>query len=536
MNKKDNKQTPRNPLFRGLGGSDSIEIMDTTLRDGEQTSTVSFSAQEKLSIARLLLEDLGVDRIEVASARVSDGEFNSVQKIAQWASRHGFIDKVEILGFVDGVASLEWIYNTGCRVVNLLCKGSLNHCKHQLRKTAKQHLSDIKDVISKADEMGIQVNIYLEDWSNGMRNSEEYVFEIVDELQHQNIRRFMLPDTLGILSPDETGQFCKKMIERYPALHFDFHAHNDYDMAVSNVYEAVKAGVRGVHVTVNGLGERAGNAPLTSIMAIIHDHLKLKTNIVENKIYQISKVVESYSGIRIPNNKPIIGDNVFTQVAGVHADGDNKKNLYFNDLLPERFGRTRSYALGKTSGKANILKNLQQLGIELDDEIMKQVTQRIIELGDQKELVTLEDLPYIISDVSQNGLEDKPVKIINYSLSLTQGLRPMANVKAEINGEMHQQSASGAGQYNAFSKALYKIYKKLRKPTPELIDYEVDIPPGGKTNAIVQTIITWRYEGKIFKTRGLDGDQTVAAIKATEKMLNMIETGNIPNIKYANLP
>lgn len=514
----------------------TVEIMDTTLRDGEQTSTVSFSSQEKLSIARLLLEELGVDRIEVASARVSEGEFYSVQKIAQWASANGYIDRVEVLGFVDGIASLEWIKNTGCRVINLLCKGSLNHCKHQLRKTAKEHLADIKGVIANANEMGIKVNVYLEDWSNGMRNSEDYVFEIVDELQHQNIVRFMLPDTLGILNPDEAGAFCRKMIERYPNLHFDFHAHNDYDMAVANVYEAVKAGVKGVHVTVNGLGERAGNAPLTSVLAVLSDQLKIKTHIHEKKIYHISKVVESYSGIRIPNNKPIIGDNVFTQVAGVHADGDNKKNLYFNDLLPERFGRSRSYALGKTSGKANILKNLQALGIELEDEIMKQVTQRVIELGDQKELVTLEDLPYIISDVSQNGLEEKPVKIINYSLSLSQGLRPMANVKTEINGELHEQSASGAGQFNAFSKALYKMYKKLGKETPELIDYEVDIPPGGQTNAYVQTIITWRYDGKTFKTRGLDGDQTVAAIKATEKMLNMIETGNIPNIKIMNLP
>lgn len=513
-----------------------VEIMDTTLRDGEQTTNVSFSAQEKLSIARLLLEDLGVDRIEVASARVSDGEFHSIRKIAQWATVNGYIDRIEVLGFVDGTASLEWIKETGCRVINLLCKGSSNHCEHQLRKTPDEHISDIVNVVANASKMDIAVNIYLEDWSNGMRNSEEYVFHLVDELQHQNIRRFMLPDTLGILNPDETKLFCKKMIDRYPNLHFDFHAHNDYDLAVPNVYEALKVGIKGVHVTVNGLGERAGNAPLTSVLAIISDHLKMKTNIQEDNVFHISKVVETYSGIRIPNNKPIIGDNVFTQVAGVHADGDNKKNLYFNDLMPERFGRTRSYALGKTSGKANILKNLQQLGLELDDELIKQVTQRVIELGDQKELVTLEDLPYIVSDVSQNGQDEKPVKIINYSLSLTQGLRPMANVKAEINGQIYEQSAAGAGQYNAFSKAMYKMYRKLNKATPELIDYEVDIPPGGKTNAIVQTIITWRYDGKTFKTRGLDGDQTVAAIKATEKMLNMIETGNIPNVRVMGLP
>jgi D-citramalate synthase len=256
----------------------------------------------------------------------------------------------------------------------------------------------------------------------------------------------------------------------------------------------------------------------------------------EEKVNSVSKVVETYSGIRIPHNKPVIGENVFTQVAGVHADGDNKKNLYFNDLLPERFGRLRQYALGKTSGKANIMKNLQQLGIELDDEMMQKVTQRVIELGDRKELVSLDELPYIVSDVLNNEQEEQSIKILNYSLSLTYGLRPMATVKMQINGENYEQSASGDGQYNAISKAMWKIYKSLNKPTPELLDYVVVIPPGGQTDAIVQTIITWRFNGKTFKTRGLHGDQTVSAIKATMKMLNILESGNIPVINYSQLP
>lgn len=519
--------------LQGLG---VIEIMDTTLRDGEQTSGVSFAAQEKLSIARLLLEELCVDRIEIASARVSDGEYASVKKVAEWARKHGHIQKVEVLGFVDGRTSLDWIRNAGCEVINLLCKGSLKHCTYQLKKTPEQHINDIKGVLASAHEMGITVNVYLEDWSNGMRESEEYVYTIVDALMHEKIKRFMLPDTLGILNPDETRLFCDKMIARYPSLHFDFHAHNDYDLAVANVFEAVKAGIQGIHVTINGLGERAGNAPLSSVLAVLHDHAKAQTNIQEDKVNAVSKVVETYSGIRIPANKPVIGDNVFTQVAGVHADGDNKKNLYFNDLLPERFGRLRQYALGKTSGKANILKNLQQLGIELDDEMMMKVTKRVIELGDRKELVSLDELPYIVSDVLNSEQEEQLIKLLNYSLSLTYGLRPMASVKIQINGDTYEQSASGDGQYNAISKAMWKIYKTLEKPTPELLDYVVVIPPGGQTDAIVQTIITWKFDGKIFKTRGLDGDQTVAAIKATMKMLNIIESGNIPVINYTQLP
>jgi len=500
-----------------------IEIMDTTLRDGVQTSGGSFASQEILSVARLLLEEICVNRIEIASARVSEGEFASVKRVATWARSNGHINKIEVLGFVDDKLSLDWIRNAGCTVLNLLCKGSLNHCIHQLKKTPEQHIADIKQVLSNAEDMGIAVNVYLEDWSNGMRTSEEYVYFMVDQLKETNIKRFMLPDTLGVLNPSETFDFCKRMITRYPELHFDFHAHNDYDFAVGNVYEAAKAGVKGIHVTVNGLGERAGNAPLSSVLAVLHDHLKIDTNLKEEKINSVSKVVETYSGIRIPHNKPVIGENVFTQVAGVHADGDNKKNLYYNDLLPERFGRERQYALGKTSGKANILKNLQQLGIELDEETVYKVTARVIELGDKKELVSLDELPFIVSDVLKSEQEEQSIKILNYSLSVTHGLRPIANVKIEISGEVYEQSASGDGQYNAVSKALYKIYKKLNKPTPELMDYEVVIPPGGKTDAIVQTIITWRFNGKVFKTRGLDGDQTVAAIKATIKMLNIID-------------
>jgi D-citramalate synthase len=307
-------------------------------------------------------------------------------------------------------------------------------------------------------------------------------------------------------------------------LHFDFHAHNDYGLAVANVYAAVRAGVKGVHVTVNGLGERAGNAQLSAVVAVIHDQLNEKTNVVENKLNHVSKSVEMYSGIRIAPNQPIIGENVFTQCAGVHADGDYKSNLYCNALIPERFGRTREYALGKTSGKANIRKNLEALGIDLDEDSMRKVTQRVIELGDKKEIVTQEDLPYIIADVLRHDMQENKIKVLNYSLSLAQGLKPVATLKVEIDGVGYENTSTGDGQYDAFVRALRKIYKSLDRPFPMLTNYAVSIPPGGRTDAFVQTVITWRHEGVEFKTRGLDADQIEAAIKATVKMLNKIET------------
>ncbi|MFG6687033.1 alpha-isopropylmalate synthase regulatory domain-containing protein [Mariniflexile sp. HNIBRBA6329] len=500
-----------------------IEIMDTTLRDGEQTSGVSFSASEKLTIAKLLLEELKVDRIEIASARVSEGEFQAVLSVTNWAKENNYLDKVEVLTFVDKGVSINWMLEAGAKVQNLLTKGSLNHLTYQLKKTPSQHFTEISETISLAKEKGIETNIYLEDWSNGMRNSKDYVFEFLAFLKTQPVKRIMLPDTLGVLTPNESYEFVKEIKSTYPNLHFDFHAHNDYDLGVANVMAALNAGADGLHLTINGMGERAGNAPMASTIAVINDFMpNIKIAVNEKVLYTVSKLVENFSGIMIPANKPIIGANVFTQTAGIHADGDNKKNLYFSDLMPERFGRTRKYALGKASGKANIQKNLQELGLQLNDEDLKKVTQRIIELGDKKEVVTKEDLPYIISDVLDSYSYEEKVKVNSYVLTHAKGLKPSTTVSISINGETYEEISQGDGQFDAFMNALRSIYITKKKILPDLIDYAVRIPPGSHSDALCETIITWKSPEKEFKTRGLDSDQTVSAIKATEKMLNII--------------
>ncbi|AOZ98797.1 alpha-isopropylmalate synthase regulatory domain-containing protein [Flavobacterium commune] len=504
-------------------GKRKIEIMDTTLRDGEQTSGVSFSAAEKLTIAQLLLEELQVDRIEIASARVSEGEFEGVKGIMTWAETKGYTDKIEVLTFVDKGLSIEWMKKSGAKVQNLLTKGSLNHLTHQLKKTPEQHFSEIAESIALANENGILTNVYLEDWSNGMRNSPEYVYQYLDFISTQPVKRILLPDTLGVLIPSETFEYISEITQRYPGIHFDFHAHNDYDLSVANVMEALKAGIHGLHVTVNGMGERAGNAPLASTIAVINDFMpEIEIGVKETSLYSVSKLVETFTGYRIPANKPIVGDNVFTQTAGIHADGDNKNNLYFNDLLPERFGRKRKYALGKTSGKANIEKNLQELGLQLNQEDLKLVTQRIIELGDKKETVTKEDLPYIISDVLDSHTYQEKVTVESYLLSHAKGMRPSTTICLKIDGQIIEEHAQGDGQFDAFMNALTKIYKTKKMTLPKLTDYAVRIPPGSSSDALCETIITWVNEGKEFKTRGLDSDQTVAAIIATQKMLNVI--------------
>ena len=502
-------------------GRKLIEIMDTTLRDGEQTSGVSYTPNEKLTIAKFLIDKLNIDRVEVASARVSDGELESVKKIINWAKKNKKINSIEVLTFVDNGLSIDWICKANCKVQNLLTKGSLNHLKHQLKKTPKDHFNDISQVLKKASNKKIITNVYLEDWSNGMKNSKKYVFEYLDFLYKQNIKRLLLPDTLGILTHYEVYQFINEIKNKFPEFHIDFHGHNDYDLSVSNAIEAIRAGCDGLHLTVNGMGERAGNTPLSSTIASINDFLpNYYTNVNENNLYQASKIVSTFSGQTVSSNKPIVGENVFTQTAGIHADGDNKKNLYYN-LSPERFGRKRKYALGKTSGKANIKNNLDELGIKLSDQELKMVTSKVIELGDKKERVTIEDLPYIINDVLDYPKKNKKIIIDSYVLTSAKTLKPSTALSMIIKNKLYQETASGDGQFDAFMNALKSIYKSINLKLPKLIDYSVRIPPGSDSDALCETTITWDSGKKKFKTRGLDSDQTVAAIKATEKMLNI---------------
>jgi len=498
-----------------------IEIMDTTLRDGEQTSGVSYSPKEKLTIAKLLIEELNIDRIEVASARVSDGELDSVKQITNWANKNNKIKKIEVLTFLDKGKSINWLLKSGCVVQNLLTKGSLNHLKHQLKKTPSDHFKDVEEIIQTAEKNSIETNVYLEDWSNGMKNSREFVMDFLNFLYSQKIKRILLPDTLGILTHYETFEFLSEIKTKFPDFHIDFHGHNDYDLSVGNSMEAIRAGCDGLHLTINGMGERAGNTPLSSAVAAIKDFLPdIKINVDEKNLFKASKLISTFSGQTVSSNKPIVGENVFTQTAGVHADGDNKKNLYYNNLKPSRFGRKRKYALGKTSGKANIKKNLDELGIKINDKELGIVTSKVIELGDKKEKVTLEDLPYIISDVLDYPEKKKNIIIESYVLTHAKTLRPSASLSLIINNKLFQESCSGDGQFDAFMNALKKIYSNQKRYLPKLIDYAVRIPPGSDSDAFCETTITWDTGSKKFKTRGLDTDQTVAAIKATEKMLN----------------
>ena len=495
-----------------------IEIMDTTVRDGEQTKAVSFKCEEKLVIVKRLLADVGVSRCEVSSARVSKAEQKALTMIMDWATDSNCASQVEVLSFTDYNKSIDWLLPTGCRSINLLTKGSQKHCELQLKKTLSQHLQDVKKTVDYAHEKGFSCNVYMEDWSNGYKNSLDYVWKMLDAYADYGFKRILLPDTLGILNPFDVQEYITETVKRYPHLHFEFHGHNDYGMAVANTLAAIRGGVKGVHVTVNGLGERTGNSDLAQVTTAINDHTDYSCDIDEKKLKDISVLVETFSGKRIASNMPILGEDVFTQTAGIHADGDKKGNLYVSSLTPDRFDRNRTYALGKLSGKASLDMNLEKLRINLNDDQKEKLLQKIVELGDLKKNVTVEDLPFLVSDML-GGQRYKSFRVRNCVVTTTMQMKPCANIQVEYKGEQYEETSQGSGGYDAFMNALRKLAPQMGITIPKLVDFEITIPPGGNSNSLVEAVIKWD-NGIV--THAVSSDQVKAAIKATERLLNLV--------------
>jgi len=498
-----------------------ITLLDTTLRDGEQTPGVAFTPFEKRSIAHALCE-LGVDRLEIGTARVSPGELDAVREVVGWARENGYEERIEVLTLVDGGKSISWAQDAGVPSVNVLAKGSAEHVRNQLGKQAEHHISDVLEEVDIAREHGIRANVYLEDWSRGALREPEYVESILLAMEsHLFDGRVMLTDTVGALYPSTSYDLTKGAVHSHPDLKFDFHGHNDYGLATSNTLAAVRGGATGVHATLNGLGERSGNAPLDEVVAGLHDHIGVETGIDEKKLTAASKLVERFSGRKIPPNKPVTGSAVFTQTGGLHADGDMKGGLYHSPLSPKRFGRAQEYALGKLSGMASLELNLQRQGLSVPEERKKELLKRIVALGDRKQVITSSDLTYIVADLLTAPAE-KRIRISNVVIVTGENLVPTASIQLSVEGEELKLTGVGGGGCDAFMQGIKSAAKELKIRLPGLIDYDVKIPPGGKTDALVETVITWDFDGREVRTSGLHTDQTMAAVRATEKMLNIV--------------
>lgn len=506
-----------------------IEVVCVTLRDGLQVPRVRLSVAQKLQIAEFQLRNLAVDRIEVASAHVP-GDDAGLRAITQWAKKQDCLMKVEALGFLDGGKSVTWVRESGGRVMNLLVKGSEKHCRQQLNCTLSEQLKRIAVVVKAAESRHMTINVYLEDWSQGMRQSPEFVFELSLAVSRMNVRRLMLCDTLGVLSPAETGRYVQAMRTLLPRAHLDFHGHNDYGLATANTIAAIEAGVDGVHGSMNGLGERAGNAPLEEVVVAINDHLKprgYRTGVDERRLLDISRLCAAFTRRKVALNKPIVGDDVRTQTAGVHIDGDLKGELYVSPLLrPERFGAEISHALGHLGGRASVKSNLRKLGFDLSGEALEAVYRRIMALSSNRHL-SLADLLSVCAEVlEQPELVSMTISELKVTSWLGRGVGPGkgARVEATIGyrSQWHTIEGNGTGGFDAFFRALKRWATEHGLIVPELIKFDPDVPTPGDPSALVATIVTWRLSsGQEFTTVGHDADQVVSGIRAAVDAVNL---------------
>lgn len=381
-----------------------IQILDTTLRDGEQTSGVSFTSRQKFMLAKYLLQDVGVDRIEIGSSRTTQDDLEAIKLISAWAEDNGYGDRIEVLIYTDIEESINWMNSTGCQTVNILAKGSRSHCEKQLLISAEEHLDGIARTIEYATQQSKSINVFLEDWSRGFTEDKDYVMQAVEQIQAMSKGKIYLCDTLGVLSPDKTGLYVSDMTRAFPEVHFELHCHNDYGMAVANCLSGIQAGAKGVHTTVNGLGERAGNTPLEEIAVVINDFTNHKLGIDETKLPKISEMISDMTGVTVANNKPIVGKNVFTHTSGIHVDGQEKAELYSSRLHPSRFERDWEYTLGKLSGKSNVNLYLSKMDIQVDEFIKKRILQVLKESGLMNKKFSKQEFVDLVEEIRKKAV------------------------------------------------------------------------------------------------------------------------------------
>lgn len=502
-----------------------IEVMDTTLRDGLQADSSAMTVQEKLAIATFLLTSLGVDRIEVASARTPQGELKWVETIVEWARLNGKLECVEILGFVDGRHSADWIAGAGGKVMNLLVKGSLGYCT-SIGKTAYEHICEFVETIEYAKSLGLRVNMYLEGWSEGVQYSWDYLKSVLSGIPRGKVDRVMLADTMGILHSAQVCGLVKKTVKLLKDARIDVHMHDDYGLATANTLAGVSCGlVGGVHVTVNSMGERAGNASLEQVVVGINDLTRHRTRVNESLLRKTCQIVSSFSARSIPANAPIVGSNTFVDGCGVHVHG-RKKGGYGTRLTPDRFGSIHTSAISSLSGKSGLNAVLEkELGITtLEEKQICELLEKVAELHASGQRLTSGHLLLLVSEVLNQPerivISVKPGDIVSHSVL---GKNAHVQVKLQYCGGEVQFESYGDGGFDAFMNGLRRWASTAGIQIPELLDFSIRIPPEGKTDSLTEVDIRWaRLDGKgEFHTIGTSSDQVMAAILSAVMAVNV---------------
>jgi 2-isopropylmalate synthase len=489
-----------------------VKIFDTTLRDGEQMPGISLTPFYKAQIARAL-DRLGVDVIEAGFPASSKGEFESVKEISSLGLN------AEICGLARIVKEdIDMAIKADVDMVHIFTPTSKIQIEHTVKLSYDEIVERSVECVEYIKSHGLKCLFSAMD---ATRSEFDFLRRIYRAVEDAGVDAINIPDTVGIATPFRFYELVKKIREEVKVT-LDVHCHNDFGLAVANSYAAVLAGADEVQVTVNGIGERAGNASLEQVVMILHSIEGIKTNIKTELLYDTSKLVERLTGVRMPPNTPIVGENAFSHESGIHAHGVLKEASTFEPgiLKPEMVGHRRRIVIGKHAGRYQIKKILEDAGYSVSEEALNKIFEKVKEIGDKGKKVTDRDLFTIAEIVLGEVAEEKAVEVNEVTVITGNKITPTAVVNANVFGERKIASAIGVGPVDASLKAVLQLVGGKM----QIKEFRLDAITGG-SDAIAEVYITLEDEnGKIFTSRGASQDIVMASFDAVIKAVNFLLT------------
>ncbi len=498
--------------------SERVFIFDTTLRDGEQSPGATMNRQEKLQLARQL-EKLGVDIIEAGFPASSEGDKDAVSRIARE------VRSTRVVGLARSVAEdIEAAWSAVEKAekpgIHTFIATSDIHLKHKLRMSRDEVINRAGQAVRLAHSLSDWVEFSCED---ATRSDPDFLCQVIQTAVNEGARTINIPDTVGYAYPGEMVAFVKAVKEKVAGIGdcvISVHCHNDLGLAVANSLAAVQAGARQVECTINGIGERAGNAALEEIVMILNtrkDVLGLHTGIVTDQIFHTSRLVTSVTGIPVQPNKAIVGANAFAHEAGIHQDGVIKERTTYEIMDPATVGIGKSeLVLGKHSGRHTFGQRIKSLGYDLTDEEINVTFKRFKTLADRKKTIFDEDIESIIAEEVLRTAET--YKFLSLTVMSGSDVVPTATVRMMVEGE----EVSGAELGNGPVDATYNAILKLTGRKPKLLRFSISAITGG-TDALGESTIRLEEEGNVALGKGAHEDILVASAKAMVNALNRLD-------------
>jgi 2-isopropylmalate synthase len=490
----------------------TIRVLDTTLRDGEQTPGVSLTPQEKLEIAKAL-DRLGVDAIEAGFPITSKGEQEGIRAISKAGLR------AEVCGLARAEkADIDAAVGCGIGAVHVFLASSDIHLQNKLRITRDRMLEQSAEAVRYAKSFGIKVEFSAED---STRTDIDVFKQVVKAVSDAGADRFDIPDTVGIATPQLIAEYVKAA-RSVSEVMISVHCHNDYGLAVANSLAGVMAGAAQAHVTINGIGERSGNTSLEEFVMGCRNLYGLRTNIDYQLLYETSRLVNKLTGVPIQPNKAIVGENAFGHESGIHTHGVLNNPSTYEPFDPSMVGRTRWLQAGKHAGRHGISAQLRGMGLKPREENLRLIVDRVKEMGDNGETVTDSDLYQIAVQIMGGGTAEKNELVELEGLEVVTGIKrlPTATVKLLVRGHLYEATEVGSGAVDAAVNAIQKIFSNIE--TVRLKEYRLEALTGDSNAVADVTVKVEDDKGNWASGRGMKRDIVVASVEAIVAGTNVL--------------